>query len=174
MANHCKFTDEILGPEEVLAELSVAPARWLFGVAMLLSLGALVIYLGSSAPQLGGVARVFLISVGILFVLSGERSRRMRGVSIWLTETRLIDSQGQLLATIDTITGVDRGVMAIKPSNGFLLYLDHKPGRAWVPGLWWRFGRFVGVGGSTQSAAAKFMAELIAMRVAARDLPGRD
>ena len=171
MADQNDFSNDALDGEEVLAELSAAPARWLFGVAMLFFLGALVIYLGIAAPGLGFGKRAFLVIVGSLFLLSGERSRRTKDVTIRLTATRLIDSEGRLLAQIENITGVDRGVMAIKPSNGFLMYLDHKPGRAWVPGLWWRLGSFVGVGGSTQSGPAKFMAELIAMRVAERDMP---
>lgn len=148
--------------------LSPAPARWAFGVAMLFFLGALVVYLGISAPGLGFVTRIALVVLGSMFLLSGERSRRTRHVTLTLTDQRLYDSEGRELARLDQITGVDRGVMAFKPSNGFLLHLNTKPGRIWVPGLWWRLGRFVGVGGSTQSGPAKFMAELIAMKVAQR------
>ena len=115
------------------------------------------------------VILIVAVVIGALALLSGERSRRSRYVSVLLTNSRLVDSLGQEIARLDQITGIDRGAMAFKPSNGFLLHLDHKPGRAWVPGLWWRFHKFVGIGGSTQSGPGKFMAEIIALKIAERD-----
>jgi hypothetical protein len=38
----------------------------------------------------------------------------------------------------------------------------------WVPGLWWRIGRSVGVGGMTGAAETKMMAEMIEAMIAVR------
>jgi len=40
--------------------------------------------------------------------------------------------------------------------------------RAWSPGMWWRMGRRVGIGGTVAAGPAKFMAEQIALRIATR------
>ena len=63
---------------------------------------------------------------------------------------------------------VDRGVFAFKPSNGFLVRTREKAGNVWAPGLWWRLGRRVGVGGMTASAEAKFMSEILSAMVLQR------
>ena len=75
------------------------------------------------------------------------------------------DSSGTVLARIDEIRSVVRGTFALKPSNGFTLVLNSKKPRAWMPGLWWRLGRRVGVGGVTNAGQAKFMAERISMMI---------
>jgi hypothetical protein len=54
----------------------------------------------------------------------------------------------------------------MKPSNGFTVVMETKQPRAWAPGLWWRVGRRVGVGGVTGASQTKFMAEQIALRLA--------
>jgi hypothetical protein len=89
---------------------------------------------------------------------------------IELTETEIRTSNGEVLARMDEILAVDRGAFAFKPSNGFTLKLNTKKPRAWAPGLWWRFGRRVGVGGVTSAGQAKFMAEQIALRITAARL----
>lgn len=162
-------TDMTPADAPILAELQVAPARWLFGVVMLFSLGGLVVLLGFSAPNLGPFWRFGLLALGIVFLISGERSRRARGARILLTDEGLSDSSGRIIAAFEEIQSVDRGALAFKPSNGFLLRIRVAHGRAWVPGLWWRLGRWVGIGGSTPSGAGKFMAEAIALKLAERE-----
>jgi hypothetical protein len=47
-----------------------------------------------------------------------------------------------------------------------MLRLSDKAPRAWYPGLWWRMGRRVGIGGVTSAAQTKAMAEIIAAMIA--------
>ena len=63
---------------------------------------------------------------------------------------------------------MDRGAFAFKPSNGFMLKLSRKGPFAWEPGIWWRIGRRVGVGGVTPGTPAKVMAEMIQERITRR------
>ena len=40
--------------------------------------------------------------------------------------------------------------------------------RRWEPGLWWRIGRRIGVGGVTPASQSKVMADLISARLVIR------
>ncbi|MEM9031633.1 MAG: hypothetical protein AAGB18_03220, partial [Pseudomonadota bacterium] len=78
---------------------------------------------------------------------------------------------GRVLASLGDIKGVDRGAFAFKPSNGFLLRL-HDPGvRAWVPGVWWRSGRYLGVGGLLPASETRAVAEAISLGLVSQGEP---
>jgi hypothetical protein len=83
-----------------------------------------------------------------------------------LTEQELVDTSGRLLARIEDIHRVERGFLAFRPSNGFSLHLKRSQPRAWAPGLWWRFGRRIGVGGVISGAEGRAMADLIGALIA--------
>ena len=78
-----------------------------------------------------------------------------------LTQDTLSDADGTVLANVKDIVAVDRGMLAAKPSNGFVLRLDRGAPSAWRPGLWWRFGKRVAVGGVTSGAQTKPMADIL-------------
>ena len=166
------FDPDLTDPEtgsKVLASLPIAPARWGFSLGVLYLLGAILIYLAVAFPPDSLALLLLLLGFGVLSLLGAERARRVRGVVVYLSKDRLWDSTGHELARLENIRSVERGALAFKPSNGFLLRLSRAPGRAWVPGLWWRMGKSVGVGGSTPSGAGKFMAEMVATLLKARD-----
>lgn len=153
-------------PDEngIYAVVQASPARRVFAYGVQFGLGALLIYLTLVQPP-AFHWMVFMLVFGILMLWQAERMRRATQVILELTETELRDSTGTVLARIDEIDSVNRGVFALKPSNGFTLVLDNKKPRAWLPGLWWRFGRRVGVGGVTNAGQSKFMAERISMMI---------
>lgn len=156
-------------PDEdgVYAHVSASPPRRLFACGVLFGLGALLLYLPLEVPlTFWGTVTMLAFGFGVLVL--AEQQRRATLLTLSLTETELWDSSGRLLAKMDEIVLVDRGTFAFKPSNGFTLVLNTKKPRAWVPGLWWRVGRRVGVGGVTSSGQAKFMAEQIALRLSDR------
>lgn len=156
-------------PDEsgVYARVSASNARRYFAFGVLYGLGALLIYIAVARPtNLGGT--LTLLGLGAVVLILGERLRAATSREIELTETEVRDSTGQVLAQIADIVAVERGAFAMKPSNGFTLLLREKAPRAWVPGMWWRMGRRVGVGGTTGAGPAKFMAEQIAFRIAQR------
>ena len=66
-----------------------------------------------------------------------------------------IVQMGPSLHNLKNIARVERGLFAFKPSNGFLILLNNPMSRAWHPGLWWRFGRRIGIGGVTPQAEGK-------------------
>lgn len=150
---------------DVLATLNPRPARRWVAVVLQAALALLVMSLGVSilpqAPLPGGA----LLIVGGAVFWGAVRLYRATQAQVLLTREELTDSDGRLLARIEEIREIDRGVFAFKPSNGFLLHLYRPAGRVWVPGLWWRVGRFVGVGGVTSANEGKAMAELISMLI---------
>ncbi|MEL6838729.1 MAG: hypothetical protein AAFP85_05520 [Pseudomonadota bacterium] len=153
-------------PDEngVYAVVQASPLRRVFAYGVLLALGVLVLYTALTRPPALGWL-VFMLVFGIATLWLAERLRRATLLRIELTATDIRDSSGMVLATMDDIIGVDRGIFAFKPSNGFTLVMKNKKPRSWAPGLWWRLGRRVGVGGVTSAGQAKFMAEQIAFRL---------
>ncbi|MFK7878017.1 MAG: hypothetical protein AB8B71_19985 [Paracoccaceae bacterium] len=155
----------MLNPETdtIHATITVSPVRRGAAYAVQLGLGALLVYAGF-ASFAGLAGSLFLVVIGVVALWGAERMRRATRMSLVLTDEGLFDTSGAQLAAMSDITGVSRGAFALKPSNGFALILNRKHPRAWVPGMWWRFGNRVGVGGVTNAGAAKFMAEQIALR----------
>jgi len=139
------------------------PRRWLaYGMQVLL--GAILVYVALAFP-IAPLGLVFLLVFGVVMLWQAERLRRATTMQIVLTDADLRDTSGVVLASLSDIERVERGAFALKPSHGFTIVLRSKKPRAWAPGLWWRIGRRVGVGGVTQSGQAKFMAEQLAIRL---------
>ena len=151
----------------VYASFGASSVRRIFACGVLFGLGGLLIYVGLVRPPEPGWL-VFLLAMGVGSLWIGERLRRATKIDIELTETEVRDSAGSLLAHLDDVVSVERGAFALKPSNGFTLVLRKRAPRAWVPGMWWRLGNRVGVGGTTPAGPAKFMAEQVALRIAMR------
>lgn len=157
-----------LGDDGVLATVGASPGRRLLACGVIYGLGALVIYLTLVQPPPFGWL-IFMLVLGVAVLLMAERLRiATREVLVWRADG-LYSASGAQLAALDQIKGIDRGAFAFKPSNGFILKLSEKQDRHWAPGLWWRFGRVLGVGGTVSAGQAKFMAEQIAIAIALRE-----
>lgn len=146
---------------EVLARITPSGPRRFFGIAVLAVLGGLLIYLSLVLPQVSLAWRAFLLGLGAVVVFVAEQMRRATELTLELTEEELRETSGRVLARLDDVTGIERGMFAFKPSNGFTLRTRARQGRVWAPGLWWRIGRRIGVGGVTSASEAKAMAETI-------------
>lgn len=154
--------------DEVLAVVRASAARRGLGLAMLGLLGLLLIYVAlMRAPAAPGWQALLLLA-GLFALWAAERMRRATALAVELTPAGLRSSDGEVIAAMDQIEAVDRGMFAFKPSNGFLLRLRAPAPVRWQPGLWWRLGRRVGVGGVTPAAQAKVMADLLAAHLAER------
>lgn len=152
----------------VYARVQATPMRRGAAVGMLYILGALLIVLVFRNPPSASFA-VIMGLMGAISFWQGERLRKATKLVLELTSDELRDSDGRCLAKVADIKSVDRGVFAFKPSNGFVLHLKVRTTNAWAPGLWWRLGRKVGVGGVVPSGQAKYMAEVISTWIALRD-----
>ncbi|WP_243644986.1 hypothetical protein [Rhodovulum euryhalinum] len=138
------------------------------GLGAMLMLAGLMLSVALFRPPADPLWRGFLLALGAGVLVLGEAMRRATGRPLRLTREGLFDSDGRELARIDEIAGIDRGMFALKPSNGFTLRLNVPKPRAWAPGVWWRIGRRIGVGGVTSAAQAKAMAEILTLVMAER------
>ena len=149
----------------VVARVGASPIRRVFAFGVLFILGAMLILIALVQPPSFGL-QMMLIGFGAAVLWAAERMRRATTTVIELTTDGLRDSTGVLVIPYDDMVRVERGVFAMKPSNGFVLITKDRGPRGWAPGLWWRVGRRIGVGGVTAAGAGKFMAEQIALTLA--------
>ncbi|WP_170603879.1 hypothetical protein [Ruegeria arenilitoris] len=146
--------------QDVLATVQASsPRRWI-GVGMLGIVALLVIYVALASPPETGW-QVFLLVVGFASLWLAQRMWVSTKDAIELTKSQLRTRSGRPICEIADIVSVDRGVFAFKPSNGFLVLTRARTKNAWEPGLWWRIGRRIGVGGMTSAAETKFMSEML-------------
>lgn len=166
-----QVTEPELGADAVLARLDASQPRRMIGVAVQAALGVVILSLAFSFPREQMALRVGMVVLAGLVFYGGYLTWRATAMGLVLTVSGLRDDNGRLLAEVANVREVSRGAFALKPSHGFSLVLFQGMGFAWVPGLWWRIGKRVGVGGVTPSQPARYMAEVIAALITARDAP---
>ncbi len=148
-------------PTDPIAILSVSPIRRLFSTGVQAGLGVVLILTAGQLPDPSPLGLVTLLALGGVALWMAWNMYQATGRDVILTREAVTDSQGETIARLEDITSVDSGFFAFKPSNGFLLRLSSKASRRWVPGLWWRVGTRVGIGGATNGKAARDMADII-------------
>ncbi|MGD9862971.1 MAG: hypothetical protein AB7S99_07145 [Pseudodonghicola sp.] len=153
--------------DEVLVTVGVSTLRRWMGVLALLGFGGVVLYVALATPP-APAWQAFLLVIGALALWLADRMRRATEHRLELTRSELRSSDGTRIAAIEDIEGLDRGTFAFKPSNGFLVRTRTPGGRLWRPGLWWRLGRRVGVGGVTSAPQTKAMAQVLEALLAER------
>ncbi len=152
---------------EVLLVVRASPARLAVGAILQGVLGALLLWIALAHPPAALGWRAFLLVGGGLVLWNAVSLWKSGQLTIELTSEVLRDSRGAVIARIDQIEKVSRGPFALKPARGFGLRLAAPAGNVWMPGIWWRVGRFVGVGGVTSAAETRIMAEMIEAMLAA-------
>ena len=154
-----------------IARIEVAPFRRWTGIAMQALLGLLLLWLALAEPPASLALRAGVLAGGVIALALALRlhGATRRGLVLTETELRETGEGGRVLARLDRVRSVDRGAFAFKPSHGFLLNLapGSSPGRAWAPGLWWRIGDRVGVGGVLRASETRFIAEAIDLQLRA-------
>jgi hypothetical protein len=148
--------------------LMASPGRRAIGVGSVGVLGGMMLWLAlSQGPSPLWQAAMAAMGAGALWLAW----RMWQATAAWLvlTPDALESSDGRVLARMEDLEAVARGAFAFKPSNGFTLTLRAGGPFVWEPGLWWRIGRRVGVGGVTPGTPARYMAELMQQRIARRE-----
>lgn len=154
--------------DPVIATIHASPGRRFLGLTCMGGLAFLLFWVAFATPP-SLEWQIFLLVLGGTSLWLTMRMYRATALSIELTEREVRDSSGTVIAAFDDIAALDRGFFAFKPSNGFLMKTKGKGPAAWQPGLWWRLGNRIGVGGMTPGSQAKAMAEIIAIKLARRD-----
>lgn len=157
---------------DVIARLPPSTPRRLFAIGALLALGGAAVWFalfdGAETPGM----RVVLIGFGIIVLALAEALRRATSFGLELTRAELRTTRGEVLVRVDDIVAIDRGVFAFKPASGFILRVRRGGPFGWSPGLWWRIGRRIGVGGVTGRDEGRYMADVIAAVLMERGPPG--
>jgi len=159
---------------EVLARVSASAPRRVMGITVLAVMGGVLIYAALAQPPQVFFWQAVLLLAGGLNLYLAERMRRATVMTLELTREALRDTEGRVLARLDQIETVNRGMFAFKPSNGFVVTTRQPQDRHWNPGLWWRFGTRIGVGGVTPAAQTKLMADTIQTLLNERRKPRND
>lgn len=148
-------------PEVTLMILGASLGRLWLGVACAAALGLLLFWIVfAGRPAL--VYQVSFLIAGLLFLWLAATLKRAGDDRIVLTNKVLRTESGRILARVENVHAVERGAFAFKPPNGFLVRLKEPEGdRGWVPGLWWKRGRLVGVGGVVSAGTSRAMAEAL-------------
>ena len=151
-----------------LARLEVSPARRSVGVAMQGGLGLFLLYI--VAVRLGGnmLGNIVLAVAGFAMIWFAWKFWRATDNVLILTIDGLYDNAGRCFCRYEDIEKVDRGFFAFRPSAGFVIICKSAVQRGWAPGLWWAFGRRIGVGGATGRPAGKQMADIISVMLTER------
>ncbi|SFR12910.1 hypothetical protein [Poseidonocella sedimentorum] len=163
------FDHETDGPVMAEVPITVAPGRLLVAVGLLGALGLIFLLLGATAIGEGRFGPAALIPAGAVVLWAARELWRSGSAGLVFGPEGLRLGDGTVLAARDEMLSIDRGVFAFKPTGGFLLTLT--PARRpnlWRPGLCWRVGRRLGVGGILRAHEAKLVAELLAADIAAR------
>lgn len=152
---------------DVIAHVTASqPRRWL-GVLTLCALGALLLRVALLTT--GGIwLQIVLFGMALAVWVLAVQMWHATALSVELREDELCDSAGAVLVRLECIEMVERGSFALKPSQGFVLRTTLPGPFAWRPGLWWRIGRRVGVGGVTPASQTRQMAALLSVRLAAK------
>ncbi|WP_308915685.1 hypothetical protein [Jannaschia sp. LMIT008] len=148
--------------------MHASPVRRTMALGIQVVLGALLLWVALAQPPEALAWRVFLLVLGAGALWLGVRGWRDSTGTIELHDDGLRGGDGTVIAPLEAIASIDRGLFAFKPSNGFILRLNRSMPRAWSPGLWWRVGRRVGVGGVTSSVDARIVADALSAMVARR------
>jgi hypothetical protein len=162
-----------MGGDMAIEAQATTIRRW-SGVAVLFMLGGLMLYLAVTQPPQSIVWHGFLVLFGLAIFYVGDKMRRATSGGIHLTKDGLFTADGDKIVGIENVKTIERGVFAFKPSHGFTVTLFEKEARGWAPGLWWRFGRRVGVGGVIHASQTKLMAEVLAAMTHQRNMATDD
>jgi len=153
---------------ETLAKLEPSLGRRWFGVIVLSMVGFMLAYLSFFEPPESMLGKILLPILAVAFFWQAQWNLRVTKTGLYLTSEGIFDGKGTQICALSNIRNVDRGLFAFKPSNGFLVRMHQSLGTAWAPGVYWRFGKRLGVGGATQPAQAKAMADIIDIMILER------
>lgn len=149
--------------------LTPDPMRRVAVSAVLVLLGLWALWAALSGGPAPAGLRLVMAVLGAVAALGSATLWRATAVTLTLDDDGLSDSRGRVIARLGDVVAVERGALSLAPSGGFVLRLAAPGPAAWVPGVWWRVGTRVGVGGTTPRRMTREMATLIEAMLAVRD-----
>lgn len=155
--------------DPVLQSLSASRLRLFSILALLLIFAAIMVQIAVELPSDRLATKAGLALLGAVLIWQAVRVWSSSRHRIELTPTGLRWSKtGAYLARIEDIRDVNTSIIAFRPATGFLVILNAPAPAATAPGLWWRVGKRIGIGGVTAKYEAKAMAEMLREMTRAR------
>lgn len=158
-----------IDPDEHLASIIPRPARRIVAVGFIVSLALIVWIVAAMRPpeHFGYMLFLVFFGAGCFWLAYGMWHASAREIE--LTRSELREVGGRVLCTLDNVQRVDRGAFAFKPAGGFLIRLKQPEGpRVYAPGVWWRAGRTLAVGGVTARQDGKNVADMMIVMMVER------
>ena len=153
--------------EDELETLWPSQARRFSALFALAVVGGILIWHGFAGT--GFLSRTMAAFLAFADIWLAIRILHASAMPLRLRTDGLYSDDGTLVAALSNILRVERGTFAFKPSNGFLIILRAPMHAVWKPGMWWRFGRRVGVGGVTSKVDGKRMADRLSALLASQN-----
>ncbi|WP_138464985.1 hypothetical protein [Poseidonocella sp. HB161398] len=150
---------------EALAQLYPSKTRIILTVLVLAAVAVVCLYVAAGEGGQGAAARLMLAAVAVAAALGAVAVWRSGARGLLLYPDRIAESGGDTVLWLADIARLERGAFAFKPANGVVVSLRRPGSLRWVPGLWWRTGARVGIGGMTPKAATKAFADLLERRL---------
>lgn len=147
-----------------LARINVSPLRRWVGLAALSIVGVVFAWAFVNDEQ----ALFLVVAVGCALLLM--MSWKATASTLVLTRDGIFDSERGEIVSLDEIQTLVTGHFAMRPSNGFSLRMKTPVAARWFPGLWWSFGRRVGIGGLASGRQTKAFAEALSIILAERNI----
>ncbi len=151
-----------------LARLEISQARRTVGIAMQGGLGLFLLYIVAARPGGDLLGSLILAATGLAMLWFAWKFWVATGAALVLTTEGLFDTAGRKFCSFEDIEKIDRGFFAFRPSSGFVILCKTRVQRGWAPGLWWAFGRHIGIGGATGRPAGKQMADIMSVMLTER------
>jgi len=155
-------------PKNYESRVEISAFRYWFAVSAMM---LLVIVLTNQVlnPENVGSLRVFLAVFALLIAAALLAFFRRGRDCLVLTDDGIVTGANTMLCRIEDIEKVDGGAFAFKPSKGFLIHLKEPAPSGWHPGLWWRYGRKLGIGGLTSSKQTGGMVTLLQLHLTPKE-----
>ena len=144
---------------DIILKIQPNLGRRIFSILVLCICAVVIMNNAFSNTMHSMVLKLTLFGLGVAFLWQAQASFRFANAALILKHDGLYDDQDNLICSLSNIALVDRGWFSLKPSNGFLLRLHEPQSRKWLPGLYWRFGRRLGVGGALSPVQTKEMSD---------------
>lgn len=156
-------------PDEILIRVDASPLRRSIGAGALFLLCIVVLWHGYQKYSASGDG-LGLILLALAGIYGALRFWQRSAIGLVLTPTELREAGGRRLVCVADIVAVERDAFGIiRPANGFVIVTRDSLPAAILPGIWWRFGKRIGVGGLTGAGEGKAMVELLQEMLKRRD-----
>ncbi|MEL7462830.1 MAG: hypothetical protein AAFN79_02110 [Pseudomonadota bacterium] len=142
--------------------------RWIIVLAVAFAF-FLTVAIAGRASATNPIVMFINLPAALALAWFGYAMATAKASSVTFDGETLTDDAGVVICALEDIHSVERGFALFKPSGGFALLLKEEKPRAWSPGLWWRIGQRVGIGGATPGRSSRNMADAITIAMAMRD-----